>query len=157
MQTKASTATFTIYNERDFSEFLLENSFFSKNYFNPTDFTSNLQNVFKKLEFNRENKEETQDSFYRDNKFFWLFVSDGEYSQKTLQAVALIALPVDGSLKGELVYLDAPESTDAEVLVESSRISASIAGYEPLDIDASTVVAWKEELNAKFRDKLNVA
>lgn len=155
MQTQATTATFTIYNERDFSEFLLENSFFSKNYFDPTEFKTNLQNTVKKLEFNRENKEDHQDSFYQDNKFFWLFVSTGEYANKEINAVALIALPTDGSLKGELVYLDAPDNTDAEVLVEASRISASIAGHEPLDIDASTVGTWKAELNEKFQEKLN--
>lgn len=155
MQTRAPNATFTIYNERDFSAFLLENSFFSKNYFNPTEFKTNLQNTFKKLEFNREHQEESQDSFYRDNKFFWLFASNGEYAHKEIHAVALIALPTDGSLKGELVYLDAPEETNAEMLVEVSRISASIAGHEPLDIDASTMNAWKDGLNAKLREKLN--
>lgn len=52
---------------------------------------------------------------------------------------------------------DSCSGTDVAVLVETSRISASIAGYEPLDIDASNVDAWKEELNAKFREKLNAS
>lgn len=155
MHTKTPVATFHIYNETDFSEFLLENSAFSRNYFHPTEFQTDFLNVSKKLEFHRENQTEISDSFYKDNNFFWLFTTEGEAPHKDVNVVALVALPVDKNKKGELVYLDASDDADPEALVEASRIAASIGGNEALDIDASNVTAWKETLNATLRGKLN--